>query len=137
MGLTTSLSHHMDITPGIYGKSRLYIYYIGGYVRFVDSSVELPFVKCQVVILCSLPLDELPPSTVRRGRPIPEGRPVVLWLYTLSVLLLCPWTFSLRLLPNFNLDHILEEHGCPIWSLALWSIRVDPCPKSILYIYIS
>ena len=115
-----------------------YLYYIGGFVRYVNSSVELHHVKCSVVHLRSLILDELPPSTVRRGRPIPEGRTVILWSYTLLVSLLCPWIFYLRLPLNFNLVHILEEHGCPTWSLAHWSIRVDPCLKSIyLYIYIT
>ena len=113
-----------------------YLYYIGGFVRYVNSSVELHHVKCSVVHLRLLILDELPPSTVRRGRPIPEGRTVILWSYTLLVSLLCPWIFYLRLPLNFNLVHILEEHGCPTWSLALWSIRVDPCLKTIyLYIY--
>ena len=52
------------------------------------------------------------------------------------VSLLCQWIFYLSLTLNFNLVHILKEHGFPTWSLAHWSIRVDPCPKSIyLYIY--
>ena len=114
-----------------------YLYYIRGFVRYVNSSVELHHVKCSVVHLRLLILVELPPSTVRRGRPIPEGRTLILWSNNSLVSLLCQWIFYLSLTFNFNLVHILEEHGCPTWSLALWSIRVDPCPKSIyLYIYL-
>ena len=113
-----------------------YIYYIRGFERYVNSSVELNRVKCFVLYPCSLTLVELPPSTVRRGRPIPEGRTLILWSNTSLVSLLCQWIFFLSLTFNFNLVNILEEHGCPTWSLALWSIRVDPCPKSpYLYIY--
>ena len=58
------------------------------------------------------------------------------WSYNNLVSLLCLWTYSWRLCSNLNFGHILEEHGCPIWSLAHWSIRVDPCLKSIYnYIY--
>jgi len=114
-----------------------YLYYIGGFARYVNSSVELHRLKCSVVYLCSLILEELPPSTVRRGRPIPEGRTLLLWSNTSLVSLLCQWILFLSLTFNFNLVNILEEHGCPNWSLALWSIRVDPCPKlPYLYIYI-
>ena len=113
-----------------------YLYYIGGFARYVNSSVELFRLKCSVVYLCSLILEELPPSTVRRGRPIPEGRTLLLWSNTSLVSLLCQWILFLSLTFNFNLVNILEEHGCPNWSLALWSIRVDPCPKlPYLYIY--
>jgi hypothetical protein len=60
---------------------------------------------------------------------------MVLWIYTLLVLLMCPWTSYFRLFFNFNIGQILEEHGCSIWFSVNWSIRVDPCSKSI-YIYI-
>ena len=113
-----------------------YLYYIRGFERYVNSSVELHRVKCSVLHLLLLILVELPPSTVRRGRPIPEGRTLFLWSNTSLVSLLCQWIFYLSLTLNFNLVNILEEHGCPTWSLALWSIRVDPCPKTIyFYIY--
>ena len=113
-----------------------YLYYIRGFERYVNSSVELHRVKCSVLHLLLLILVELPPSTVRRGRPIPEGRTLFLWSNTSLVSLMCQWIFFLSLTFNFNLVNILEEHGCPTWSLALWSIRVDPCPKTIyLYIY--
>ena len=113
-----------------------YLYYIGGFARYVNSSVELFRLKCSVVYLCSLILEELPPSTVRRGRPIPEGRTLLLWSNTSLVSLLCQWILFLSLTFNFNLVNILEEHGCPNWYLAPWSIRVDPCPKlPYLYIY--
>ena len=62
-----------------------YIYYIRGFERYVNSSVELHRVKCSVLHLLLLILVELPPSTVRRGRPIPEGRTLILWSYTLLV----------------------------------------------------
>ena len=64
---------------------------------------------------------ELPPSTDPRGRPIPEGRIVLLWIYNNLVSLLCLWTYSWRLCSNLNYGHILEEHGCPIgsWTTGL------------------
>ena len=65
-----------------------YLYYIRGYVRYVDSSVELPNQWCNVVPLCLLTLDVLPPSTASRGRPITEDMVNVLRSYNLVVLLM-------------------------------------------------
>jgi hypothetical protein len=108
-----------------------YLYHICGSVHYVDSSVELRIKWCQVVYLCSLFLNELPPSTVPRGRPITEGSIVSLWSYNFLVLLMCTRTCFLRMCLNFNYGHILEEHGCPNRSVVNWPIRVDPCSKSL------
>ena len=98
-----------------------YLYYIGGFVRYVNSSVELHHVKCSVVHLHLLILNELPPSTVRRGRPIPEGRTLILWSDTLLVSLLCPWIFYLRL--PLNCLYLMvrhPSHATFMWKTSWW-----------------
>ena len=82
-----------------------YLYYICGYVRYVDSSVELPLKWCNVVYLCQHLLDVLPPSTVPRGRSITEGMVNVLRSYNPVVLLLSLWTCVLCLF------YILQSNG--------------------------
>ena len=54
--------------------------------------------------------------------------------YNYLVLHLCLWTCALCLCYTFNVGWILEQHGRHDWTVSLWYIRVDPCPKSP-YIY--
>ena len=53
-----------------------------------------------------------------------------------KALLLCLWTCVLSVCYNFYVGWILEEHGRHDWTVSLWAIRVDPCPKSP-YIFFS
>ena len=124
------------LLQGLFGVNEGYIYYISGFARYDISSVEL-IVQWNEVVQLSLEVSTvLPPSTVPRGRPMPEGIFFNWWSYNNLVSLLCLWTYSRRLCSNLNYDHILEEHGWPDWFMDNWPIRVDPCLKSIYnYIY--
>ena len=106
------------------------------YVRFFNSSVELLIKWCFVVYVFQQFMDVLPPSAVPRGRSNSERMVITLRSYNNLVLQLCLWACAVRLCYNFNVGWILEEHGRHDWTVSLWSIRVDPCPKSpYIYIY--
>ena len=63
----------MVITTRFFWGQEGYIYYICGFARYDISSVELIAQWNEVVQLSLEVSNELPPSTVSRGRPMPEG----------------------------------------------------------------
>jgi hypothetical protein len=131
-----NIFHIWLLLQGLFGVNEGYIYYICGFARYDISSVELIAQWNEVVQLSLKVSNELPPSTVSRGRPMPEALFSNWWSYNNLVSLLCLWTYSWRLWSNLFYDHILKKHGCPNWSMDNWPIRVDPCLKSIYnYIY--
>ena len=84
----------MVITTRFFGVNEGYIYYICGFARYDISLVELIAQWNEVVQLSLEVSNELPLSTDPSGRPIPEGRIVLLWIYSNLVSLLCLWTYS-------------------------------------------
>jgi hypothetical protein len=68
-----NIFHIWLLLQGLFGVNEGYIYYICGFARYDISSVELIAQWNEVVQLSLEVSNELPPSTVSRGRPMPEG----------------------------------------------------------------